>query len=821
MLEWRRLKRYKKYMRRKLAWYNLSLIIGISIGYIFFEKNERVYAFVLFFIFTICLNIIFDIELMKMAELKICLGFTIAGMVVLSSSFFYFSNLYNEFDKASDIKIRAFVKDIEIKDEKISLVISEGRGINSICNIYYKKSIGNDGGNNRELSKSIKVGDEIVVSGKRKIPKLARNPEMFNYRLYLKSKKISSLINAKSVDINGIKEGKIWKFRRKLYSKKREFISKFDDSNDGKNKEVQGFIQGVLFGDTSLLDDDIGDEFRKNGTAHVLAVSGLHIGFIISMLRFLSRSNKTVPVTALIILILILYGELTGWNISTIRSVIIAIMALISFYIKRPFDLLSAVSTASILILSISPYYLFNSGFQMSFLAMLGITFISNSFGKLIGGKIGGVIGIQMLMTSYSAFAFNILNPLSIIINIPVVFIISIIVPLGLILILLNIIFDIWAGVLIKMIINLSRLTIFINHFLYLGGSTSLNVRSRGILFFSLGIGVLVFIFSEQVKIWIIRRDKRRIFISLLTMIFFISALTMPFNNKFIRDEIVFIDVGQGDAIHVRTANKLIKGRNIMFDGGGSRDYDVGEKILKPYLLKNGAGKVDFAFISHLHEDHYKGMSELSRDFSVERLFLDKLYENGKNGKENKIYSRERNFLEIGDAIKVDKDIEITVLWPYIDDYNSDEVEEKGIENDGINDGEKTGENDKNMVVMLRYRKIKLMITGDLTGEDEEKMLEYYKRHYGNYKMLRCDILKSPHHGSRYSNSEKFLRAVSPKAVVIQAGENNIYGHPHEETLERIKRLGIDIYRTDQSGAIGVDIRGGNKFIIDKMINEK
>lgn len=808
-------------MRRKLAWYNLSLIIGISIGYIFFEKKERVNAFVLFFIFTICLNIIFDIELMKMAELKICLGFTIAGMVVLSSSFFYFSNLYNEFDKASDIKIRAFVKDIEIKNEKISLVISEGRGINSICNIYYKKGFARYEGNNRELSKSIKVGDEIVVSGKRKIPKLARNPEMFNYRLYLKSKKISSVINAKRVDINGTKEGKLWKFRRKLYSKKREFISKFDDSNDGKNKEVQGFIQGVLFGDTSLLDDDIGDEFRKNGTAHVLAVSGLHIGFIISMLRFLSRSNKTVPVTALIILILILYGELTGWNISTIRSVIIAIMALISFYIKRPFDLLSAVSTASILILSISPYYLFNSGFQMSFLAMLGITFISNSIGKLFGGKFGGVIGIQMLMTSYSAFAFNILNPLSIIINIPVVFIISIIVPLGLILILLNIIFDIWAGVLIKMIINLSRLTIFINHFLYLGGSTSLNVRSRGILFFSLGIGVLVFIFSEQVKIWIIRRDKRRIFISLFTMIFFISAFTIPFNNKFRGDEIVFIDVGQGDAIHVRTANKIIKDRNIIFDGGGSRDYDVGEKVLKPYLLKNGAGKVDFAFISHLHEDHYKGMSELSRDFLVERLFLDKLYENGKNGKENKIYSRERNFLEIGDAIKVDKDIEITVLWPYIDDYNSDEVEEKGIENDGINDGEKTGENDKNMVVMLRYRKIKLMITGDLTGEDEEKMLEYYKRHYGNYKMLRCDILKSPHHGSRYSNSEKFLRAVSPKAVVIQAGENNIYGHPHEETLERIKRLGIDIYRTDQSGAIGVDIRGGNKFIIDKMINEK
>lgn len=800
-------------MRRKLAWHNLSLIIGISIGYIFFEKNEKVYAIVLFFIFTICLNILFDIELMKMAELKICLGFALAGIVLLSSSFFYFSNLYNEFDKTSDIKIRAFVKDIEIKDEKISLVISEGRGINSICNIYYKKGFARYEGNNRELSKSIKVGDEIVVSGKRKIPKLARNPEMFNYRLYLKSKKISSVINAKRVDINGTKEGKLWKFRRKLYSKKREFISKFDDSNDGKNKEVQGFIQGVLFGDTSLLDDAISAEFRKNGTAHVLAVSGLHIGFIISMLRFLSRSNKTVPVTALIILILILYGELKGWNISTIRSVIIAIMALVSFYIKRPFDLLSAVSTASILILSISPYYLFNSGFQMSFLAMLGITFISNSIGKLFGGKFGGVIGIQMLMTSYSAFAFNILNPLSIIINIPVVFIISIIVPLGLILILLNIIFDIWAGVLIKMIINLSRLTIFINHFLYLGGSTSLNVWSRGILFFSLGIGVLVFIFSEQVKIWIIRRDKRRIFISLLTMIFFISALTMPFNNKFRRDEIVFIDVGQGDAIHVRTANKLIKGRNIMFDGGGSRDYDVGEKILKPYLLKNGAGKVDFAFISHLHEDHYKGMSELSRDFPVERLFLDKLYKDGKNDKPNEIYSRERNFLEIGDAIKVDKDIEITVLWPYIDDYNSDEVAEKGIKNDG--------ENDKNMVVMLRYKKIKLMITGDLTGENEEKMLEYYRRKYGNYKMLRCDILKSPHHGSRYSNSEKFLRAVSPRAVVIQAGENNIYGHPHEETLERIKRLGIDIYRTDQSGAIGVDIRGGNKFIIDKMINEK
>ena len=110
---------------------------------------------------------------------------------------------------------------------------------------------------------------------------------------------------------------------------------------------------------------------------------------------------------------------------------------------------------------------------------------------------------------------------------------------------------------------------------------------------------------------------------------------------------------------------------------------------------------------------------------------------------------------------------------------------------------------------MIHYRGIKVMVTGDLLESDEADMIEYYSKTGGGEEKLRCDVLKVAHHGSKSSSSEAFLDAASPDIAVIQVGRNNFYGHPHQQTLDRLSARGIRIFRTDTDGAVGIDIRRG------------
>ena len=242
--------------------------------------------------------------------------------------------------------------------------------------------------------------------------------------------------------------------------------------------------------------------------------------------------------------------------------------------------------------------------------------------------------------------------------------------------------------------------------------------------------------------------------------------------------------------MHIRA-----EGRDILIDGGGSDAYNVGEKILMPYLLHEGAYKVDMALLTHLHSDHYKGIAELAAEYTVGILGIPADYRGSPdNGigitadAEKIIYICPDTRIELADGIFVEP------IWPVT---ISDEPF-------SIDDS-----NEHNTVYMIHYKGIKVMVTGDLLEEDELQMVDYYK----GTDVLRCDVLKVAHHGSRSSSSEAFLDAVSPSVAVIQAGRNNYYGHPHAQTLERLEKRGIRVCRTDIDGAVGVDIRHGRIYV--------
>jgi competence protein ComEC len=334
---------------------------------------------------------------------------------------------------------------------------------------------------------------------------------------------------------------------------------------------------------------------------------------------------------------------------------------------------------------------------------------------------------------------------------------------------------------------------------------SSINVTapSSGLLFIYYGI---MFLCTSEF-FWICIRKKQIKKIGIISLLIFIFSISTPFiiGETGRKADIVFVDVGQGDCIHLRTPS----GKNILVDGGGSREYDVGKNILLPYLLKNGVPKVDLALVTHLHVDHYKGIASLCHLIPVDKLGL---YEanalrQAQILEETGLEKGDLIFLTKNHRISVEKDIWIDILYPEPQDW--DKYEEMIADN--------ADENRSSLLIRLYYKGITLLLTGDMGLEGEEALMDIYTKESSRF--LKTDILKVGHHGSRYSTGDKFLEIIEPKIAVIQVGKNN-FGHPHSDVIEKLENKDIMIFRTDRQGAVLLDIKEGN-FRIRTMLSDK
>lgn len=381
------------------------------------------------------------------------------------------------------------------------------------------------------------------------------------------------------------------------------------------------------------------------------------------------------------------------------------------------------------------------------------------------------VLAVQLGMIPYTAFMFNYISTLSFFCNLIIIFFVSAIVPIGMVALTFFILSG-KTGFIGIILTNLTRFMVDINSLLSQNNLFSVDVVSPP-LFLVLGIYIFsLFFASETFTLWKLRNKSKKILFSCLVffvILFFVSShFEIPFDNC----NIVMVDVGQGDCIHIKTKSK----DNIILDGGGKANYNVGKKIIKPYLLKNGVGHINLAMATHLHMDHYKGIKELEDTFRVKRIIT--------RGK-------------IGQYINLGNGEEIQILWP------------EGIDEDTDD------ENKNSMIFKVKIKGISILITGDISEEGEKMLLKRYR----NTNILKSDILKVPHHGSRYSSSDAFIKAVSPKVAIIGVGKNN-YGHPSNVVIEKYREKGIMIFRTDLHGAIGICIEKGKLKVCTNKVNE-
>ena len=299
--------------------------------------------------------------------------------------------------------------------------------------------------------------------------------------------------------------------------------------------------------------------------------------------------------------------------------------------------------------------------------------------------------------------------------------------------------------------------------------------------------------YREKLYYLVTKNKKQILLFCILLLLSPYIFINLPTNYL----TISMIDVGQGDSILIQTPKR----KTILIDGGGSElgSFDVGEKTLLPYLLDKNITKIDYMFFTHFDSDHCEGLFTILEKIPVENVIISKQGKLSRNFEKflSIIQKNKTNIIlvQAGDKIQIDKEVNITILFP-----QADLISENILNNNSI-------------VAKLEWKNkleeviSSILLTGDIEQIAEERLIEKYK----NTNILKADILKVAHHGSKSSSIKPFLELVNPTIALIGVGENNNFGHPNEGVLQRLESLNTIIFRTDKNGEINLKIEKNRK----------
>ena len=621
--------------------------------------------------------------------------------------------------------------------------------------------------------------DRVYITGEVSIPKERSNPGTFDYRRYLKSIGIRCIITAENIE-NVKKAGGIAALLKSAKCRTADIF----ESALGDDSAV---VMGLLFGETSGIDEDIIETFRRGGTAHVLAVSGLHLGLLYSFLCRFKRKKRSIPADIAIVLALSAYTALAGFTASVVRACLMIFIHIAGNHLNRRYDLISSTCVSMIIILAVNPMQIYSAGFQMSFLAVITLGIMIPLIQKKIKGILLPMIAVQTGMVPYTMYVFNYVSLTSVISNIPVYFIAAAMIPAG-----ISVIAFCWLPVIAKpaaMITGLFvKLLLWCNDFTYMGGVFTFDVASPSVIFLAVYYIFIFYMCSEAGQIALIRRNYKKIAAVFAAAVICGAGCSVYLSDGFEKTDMVFVDVGQGDCLHIKAG-----GKNLLIDGGGSFNYNVGKSTLKPYLLKNGVTKIDMAIATHLHTDHYQGLKELSQTYRIKKLGVYEANSVNENHLKKEFKTDEILYLAAGDVINMGRNVSVEVLSP-----------------DRGNPLDEKDENKNSLVLRVNVKGSSVLMTGDIDEKGEKTLIADTD--------IKADILKIAHHGSRYSSCEKFIAVAAPKIAVIQVGKNT-YGHPSEEVIKRLEEHKITVLRNDEQGAVGIRVNKAGDFGIVTMIN--
>ena len=689
-------------------------------------------------------------------------------LICLIISIGYVSILENKYSKISDMPIKEMVtiiSDIQEKEYKkvcTAKIVRNNKKI--LINIKMSQDI-----------PSIKYGDSLYIEGEFKQPEEARNYKGYNYKQYLKTKKIIGTVELEKAKILKSSNGSFIHNIQKYIK---------DTINGTLTDEEGNLLLAILLGDKDKLSEDIQESFKTSNLSHMLAVSRAHVSYIILGLTYVLQNSiigkKNEKIVCIIFLLF--FMAITNFTPSVTRACIMAVLTLFSGIIYRKSDVYTNISVAALITLIFNPYNLLDLGFQLSYGGTIGIIiFIKRIQEKKSNSKVINYIKQMALVSIYAniiiipimMYHFNTVSFTFIISNIMASPILGIIVITGFLFII--------ASITVKPLTRL--IAIFIKPILSILIKIS-QICSK--LPFSNILVVTPYMFNVISYYAIIlycikskKNNKCKIIICLLIVLILINFIIYIFPQKL---RIFFIDVGQGDSTLIITPDK----KTVLIDGGGSDSFDVGEKVLLPYLLDRRILKIDYVLISHFDTDHCGGILTIMEKVKVKNIIISEQAEHSENYERFKklMIHKKIRLIEVkkGDKIKIGRYSEFKILFP-----TSRLLSENPLNNNSI-------------VAQFNYNNFKMLFTGDIEKLAEQQILKAEKAE------IRADILKVAHHGSKTSSIPEFIKAVKPKIALIGVGKNNTFGHPNKQTIKNLENIKCRIYRTDIQGEIIIKI---------------
>lgn len=686
------------------------------------------------------------------------------------------------------------------------------------------------------------IGSRVRISGSFLLYTEATNIGQFDARNYYAARKIygqvkkAAIVYTEPPNIIGRGKECLWQLRRHLAE---TFLEVYGEENGA-------LLAAMLLGERTFLSEEIQSLYKAAGALHVIAVSGLHISLLgMGLYRLLRRIFAAqAPATVISVLCMAAYVFLVGNPPSAVRAFIMFAMGLLAGYWKRTLDTPTALSLSAAIILMGNPFYIGQSSFLLSFLAILAISVFQPALKECLALINPYHFPLSRLLGSRQTWRLRHLDPQKVpgfcyellkkvgngllssfsvwIVTLPVqlfffsevslfgIFFNLLIIPLMGVILLLGI-----AGLFLKEISHL---------FAFLTGSafTDLEITvisicryAEGIFFAIIKAGgsladrlsftmwtpgkpvygkmllafCLLLLFcllgnlSENGRTFPEKFWKYRLGI-LLGVILLLAGY--PAHNL----QITFLDVGQGDGICM----ELPDGRVYLMDGGSSDVSKVGNYRLVPFLKAKGIRKIDAVFLSHGDTDHINGIAELleEKQISIDCVCLP-------------AGAEQEEFAEIKDLART-RNISVRTIQA------GDFWENNGTKFWCLNPADVTESgNAASVVLYMEYQNFSMLLTGDLEGEGEKSVAALLRTN----AITGISVLKVAHHGSKNSTKEEFLRQCSPAVAVISCGERNTYGHPHKETLERLNDMGTAVYRTDCSGAVQITVAGNRMKVTE------
>lgn len=712
----------------------------------------------------------------------------------------------------------------EIFKDKIKVKITNREYKNTFLYVYTNEN-------------KIKYGDEVAFSGTYSFPERRSNYKGFDKFEYYKTLKIYGTVKAKKIIIKENNRGNIIKkYSNKVALRIKQKIQKTELEDQEK-----ALIEGILLGDKENLEEETKENFLKSNISHILAVSGMHVGYIILIANFIF--NKIVgkhyskPITCIAI---IFYMFITGFTPSVVRAGITGSIFVMSNFIYRKNDILESLSIALIIILFNNPFAINDIGLELSFGATIGIVMFSKNmrkcfsdflerkniranrkqnkfvqkiikllnseFEKKVTDACFVTLSATIMIIPIIILKFNYITITSIIISIISGFLVGPIVIISLIYICFSL--KIIEGILmliVKALIVISKIggNLPLNQIYFITPNIFSIVIFYLLVFnfnFILGIKLKrkTSMFEERIINILnlikykIKKSRKKI-IAILSIIVLIVAIIfyIPKNLK-----VYFVDVGQGDCTVIKTP----KNKTILIDGGGSEfsDFNVGKNTLMPYLLDRKIYIIDYIFFSHLDLDHAQGLFYILENMKVKNIVIGKQFEKNKNYEEFIKLTKNLNLnvVQAGERIEIEKDLYFDILWPKTTNFINENVV-----------------NNNSMVCKLKYKKFSMLFTGDIEERAEKEIIKTYKN---KEYLLKADCLKVAHHGSKTSSKKEILELIKPKVALIGVGKNNKFGHPSTVTLENLNNVNAKVYRTDTMGEITIKSNGEN-FYINQM----